>query len=123
MGRISQWAVRRPWHALVTWIAWATLMFQIGGRLMRTTDTRTSQTELMRTIGFAASPGLLQAFGQVTSPGRLEVVRFADAAPPLRPPFFAGALFVFLPRPEPDFLPPPLDAAYRPTSDSPWVRS
>jgi hypothetical protein len=49
--------------ALVTWIAWATLMFQIGGRLMRTTDTRTSQTELMRTIGFAASPGLLQAFG------------------------------------------------------------
>lgn len=49
--------------ALVTWVAWATLMFQIGGRLMRTTDTRTTQTELMRTIGFAASPGLLQAFG------------------------------------------------------------
>jgi hypothetical protein len=49
--------------ALVTWIAWATLMFQIGGRLMRTSNTRTSQTELMRTIGFAASPGLLQAFG------------------------------------------------------------
>jgi hypothetical protein len=49
--------------ALVTWIAWATLMFQIGGRLLRTSSTRTSQTELMRTIGFAASPGLLQAFG------------------------------------------------------------
>ena len=29
--------------------------------------------------------------------------------PPLRPPFFADALLVFLPRPEPDFLPPPLD--------------
>jgi hypothetical protein len=38
-------------------------MFQIGGRLLRTSSTRTSQTELMRTIGFAASPGLLQAFG------------------------------------------------------------
>lgn len=49
--------------ALVTWTAWATLMFQIGGRMLRTTETRTSQTELMRTIGFAASPGLLQAFG------------------------------------------------------------
>lgn len=49
--------------ALVTWVAWATLMFQIGGRLLRTADTQTSQTELMRTIGFAASPGLLQAFG------------------------------------------------------------
>ncbi|ODS54900.1 MAG: hypothetical protein ABS36_10610 [Acidobacteria bacterium SCN 69-37] len=48
--------------ALVTWVAWATLMLQIGGRLLRTSDTRTSQAELMRTIGFAASPGLLQAF-------------------------------------------------------------
>jgi hypothetical protein len=28
--------------------------------------------------------------------------------PPLRPPFFAGSLFSFLPRPEPLFLPPPL---------------
>ncbi len=49
--------------ALVTWVAWAMLMFQIGGQLMRTRETRTSPTELMRTIGFAASPGLLQAFG------------------------------------------------------------
>src|SRR5690554_3420580 len=49
--------------ALVMWIAWAMLMFQIGGRLLRTSATRTSLTELMRTIGFAASPGLLQAFG------------------------------------------------------------
>ncbi len=49
--------------ALVTWLAWAMLMFQIGGRLMRTGATRTSPGELMRTIGFAASPGLLQAFG------------------------------------------------------------
>lgn len=48
--------------ALVTWIAWATLMLHIGGRLMRTRETRTSQVELMRTIGFAAAPGLLQAF-------------------------------------------------------------
>ena len=33
--------------------------------------------------------------------------RFAAALPPLRPPFFAGALFTGLPRPEPLFLPPP----------------
>lgn len=49
--------------ALITWVAWAALMFQIGGRLLRTGETRTSTVELMRTIGFAASPGLLQAFG------------------------------------------------------------
>jgi hypothetical protein len=49
--------------ALVTWIAWAMLMLQIGGVMLRTAATRTSLAELMRTIGFAASPGLLQAFG------------------------------------------------------------
>jgi hypothetical protein len=49
--------------ALTTWVAWATLMLQIGGRILRTAETHTSQAELMRTIGFAASPGLLQAFG------------------------------------------------------------
>src|SRR5690606_33772559 len=62
--------------ALVTWVAWAMLMFQIGGRLMRTTRTRTSPTELMRTIGFAASPGLLQAFGAFP---RVTVFAFAIA--------------------------------------------
>jgi hypothetical protein len=48
--------------ALATWLAWAMLMFQIGGRLMPGPSTRTSAGELMRTIGFAASPGLLQVF-------------------------------------------------------------
>jgi hypothetical protein len=62
--------------ALVTWIAWATLMLQIGGRLMRTSETRTSQTELMRTIGFAAAPGLIQAFGAFP---RVTVLAFAVA--------------------------------------------
>jgi hypothetical protein len=49
--------------ALVTWVAWAVLMFQIGARVMPGPATRTSLTELMRTIGFAAAPGLLQVFG------------------------------------------------------------
>lgn len=62
--------------ALVTWVAWAMLMFQIGGRLLRTSRTRTSPTELMRTIGFAASPGLLQAFGAFP---RVTVFAFAIA--------------------------------------------
>ena len=35
---------------------------------------------------------------------------FFVAAPPSRPPFFAGALFTFLPRPEPLFFPPPVIA-------------
>src|SRR5690606_12472958 len=28
--------------------------------------------------------------------------------PPMRPPFFAGEVSTFFPRPEPDFLPPPV---------------
>jgi hypothetical protein len=48
--------------ALVTWIAWAMLMYQIGTRVMPGPATRTSLGELMRTIGFAAAPGLLQVF-------------------------------------------------------------
>ena len=34
----------------------------------------------------------------------------AEAAPPSRPPFRAGALFIDFPRPEPDALPPPVIA-------------
>src|SRR6187401_1935601 len=48
--------------ALLTWVTWAMLMFQIGARLLPGRDTETSLDELMRTIGFAAAPGLLQVF-------------------------------------------------------------
>ncbi len=48
--------------ALVTWVAWGMLMFQIGTRLLPEPQTRASLGELLRTTGFAASPGLLQVF-------------------------------------------------------------
>jgi hypothetical protein len=48
--------------ALVTWIAWAMLMFQIGVRMLPEPQTRATFGELLRTTGFAAAPGLLQAF-------------------------------------------------------------
>jgi len=48
--------------ALLTWASWAMLMFQIGARLLPGRDTQTSLDELLRTIGFAAAPGLLQVF-------------------------------------------------------------
>jgi hypothetical protein len=38
---------------------------------------------------------------------RADLGRDAEARPPARPPFRAGPLFVFLPRPEPLFRPPP----------------
>jgi hypothetical protein len=57
--------------ALVTWIAWAVLMHQIGTRLLPEPQTRATLGELLRTVGFAAAPGLLQilaAFPAVTVP-------------------------------------------------------
>jgi Yip1 domain len=49
--------------ALVMWFSWAVLVLQIGTRALPEADTHTDLGELLRTIGFASAPGLLQAFG------------------------------------------------------------
>jgi hypothetical protein len=48
--------------ALVTWVAWAVLMHQIGTRMLPEPQTRATLGELLRTVGFAAAPGLFQVF-------------------------------------------------------------
>ena len=48
--------------SIVGWAIFATLTFEIGSRLLATRDTRTDIGELLRTLGFAAAPGLLQIF-------------------------------------------------------------
>jgi hypothetical protein len=47
--------------ALVTWIAWAVLILHVGGRYLREPQTDVDLGQLLRTVGFAASPGWLQA--------------------------------------------------------------
>jgi hypothetical protein len=49
--------------ALIAWAAWALVTFQIGGRLMPSPQTRVDVGELLRTIGFASTPGLLRVLG------------------------------------------------------------
>ena len=49
--------------ALLTWAAFALVTFEIGARLLPTPDTRVDVGELLRTLGFAATPGLIQVFG------------------------------------------------------------
>ena len=51
--------------ALATWIAWAVLILEVGGRHLRQRDTRVDLGELLRTVGFAASPGVFQIFGLI----------------------------------------------------------
>lgn len=49
--------------ALLTWMGWALLTFEIGTRLMPERTTKSDVGELLRTIGFAATPGLLRVLG------------------------------------------------------------
>jgi hypothetical protein len=51
--------------AVITWSAWAMLVFQIGTRLLPDTDTRADWGQLLRTTGFATAPGLLLVFGLI----------------------------------------------------------
>jgi len=49
--------------ALISWAAWALLTYEIGTRLMPGPATRADVGELLRTIGFAATPGMLRVLG------------------------------------------------------------
>ena len=48
---------------LIAWAAWALLTFEVGTRLLPGARTHADVGELLRTIGFAATPGLLLALG------------------------------------------------------------
>jgi len=52
--------------ALFTWLAWAGLILYVGGLVMPERQTRVDYGELVRTTGFAATPGLLQVFALLT---------------------------------------------------------
>jgi hypothetical protein len=54
--------------SIIAWAVFATLTFQIGARLLPTRDTRTDVGELLRTLGFAAAPGLVQVFALFGGP-------------------------------------------------------
>jgi hypothetical protein len=51
--------------SLGIWIAWAVLALQIGIRVLPQRDTRSDLGEMMRTLGFASAPALLQVFGMI----------------------------------------------------------
>jgi len=51
--------------SLIAWVAWALLTFEIGGRLMPEPQTRVDAGELLRTIGFASTPGLMRVLGVI----------------------------------------------------------
>lgn len=50
---------------LTGWIVWAYLTYVIGTKLLPESETESSFTELLRTIGFSSSPGLIRVVGVV----------------------------------------------------------
>ena len=58
--------------ALISWYVWAYLTYFIGTKLFPEPQTQADQGELLRTVGYASSPGLIRVFGVI--PGLTEVV-------------------------------------------------
>lgn len=57
--------------SLVGWVAWAFLTWLIGTKFLAEPETHADVGQLMRTIGFAASPGILRALGWIPILGSL----------------------------------------------------
>ncbi|MCD4717573.1 MAG: YIP1 family protein [Desulfobacterales bacterium] len=57
--------------ALVGWFIWAFLTYFIGTRLLSEPQTKADYGELLRTIGFSSSPGVLRVLGIIPIVGSI----------------------------------------------------
>ena len=57
--------------ALVGWFIWAFLTYYIGTRLLSEPQTKADYGELLRTIGFSSSPGVLRVLGIIPMLGSI----------------------------------------------------
>jgi hypothetical protein len=64
--------------ALVAWYVWAFLTYLIGTKLLPEPQTKADVGELLRTIGFSSSPGLIRILGII--PYRLDHSNLVDGA-------------------------------------------
>jgi hypothetical protein len=58
--------------AISGWLVWAFLTYVIGAKLFPESDTKADLGEMLRTIGFASSPGVIRAAGVI--PGIADIV-------------------------------------------------
>lgn len=63
--------------ALVGWVVWAWLTYLIGTRILPEPQTKADVGELLRTLGFASSPGVIRVVGIVPA---LTMLSFLVAA-------------------------------------------
>jgi hypothetical protein len=62
--------------ALVGWFIWAFLTYVIGTKLLPEPQTKSDMGELLRTIGFSSSPGVIRILGIIPA---LEMIAFLVA--------------------------------------------
>ncbi len=58
--------------AIAGWCIWAYMTYLIGTRLLPEPQTKADHGELLRTIGFSSSPGLIRVLGII--PGLTEII-------------------------------------------------
>jgi hypothetical protein len=63
--------------ALASWVVWAYLTYLIGTRVLPEPQTKADVGELLRTLGFASSPGVVRVIGIVPA---LTMLSFSVAA-------------------------------------------
>lgn len=51
--------------ALITWIIWSFITYFLGTRVLPSAQTEASYGQLLRTIGFSSSPGIIRVLGLV----------------------------------------------------------
>ncbi|MBW2674273.1 MAG: hypothetical protein JRD89_12810, partial [Deltaproteobacteria bacterium] len=58
----------------VGWYLWAYLTYFIGTKLLPEPQTQSNPGELLRTIGFASSPGLIRIFAIIPGLGKVVIL-------------------------------------------------
>jgi len=79
-GTFRQWVISVviiTIGALISWYIWAWLTYLIGTRILPEPQTHSDLGELLRTIGFSSSPGLIRVVGII--PGLSILVNFVAA--------------------------------------------
>jgi hypothetical protein len=65
--------VRLTVAAVIGWVLWAALIYLIGGKMLPESETQANVGELLRTTGFASSPGILRILGFIPLLGTMIV--------------------------------------------------
>jgi len=60
--------------SIVGWVLWAAITYWVGKTIFKTTNTSVSLGEMLRTLGFAHSPGVLNVLGLIPVFGGLVVL-------------------------------------------------